>query len=105
MAKHVSAVWEYFDKLSRVDDNSRYMRCKHDGCVEELAGHLASNAKRHLLKVHAVDLYGTDEARRQAAKTSVEQLEDDVNTLRTQVSFLCRKQVSAITSISCRDPI
>lgn len=85
MPKLKSSVWEYFDRLHRAD-GSKYSKCNVEGCSVELSGHVASNAKRHLLTVHGIDVEATDRTQRLENPTVIEQLAKQLQELRGRVS-------------------
>lgn len=51
-AREQSHVWEYF--LRRERNDRKYSKCQL--CYAELSGHLAGNAKKHLLTRHGPSL-------------------------------------------------
>lgn len=51
-AHQQSHVWEYFLRFER--DDRKYSKCQL--CYTELSGHLAGNAKKHLLTRHGTSL-------------------------------------------------
>lgn len=78
-----SVVWAYCERLER--DGIKYTRCSAPGCGLKLAGHSASNVKRHLLKARGIDRYSADRARNLVNPTKLQRLRYELRELEENV--------------------
>lgn len=85
MGKHVSAVWMSFDRDYH-RDGSPYSKCLVRGCGVVLKYHAASNAKRHLLTAHKIDVHSVDARNRAANPSSTDALKREISDLCNLVS-------------------
>lgn len=85
MTAKTSLVWEYFERSTR--NGADYSRCKIDECGDELSGHRATNAKRHLQAVHNIDVDALDKERQLTNPTTTAALKAQLNDLRQTVGI------------------
>lgn len=88
MRKFRSAVWDYVIVEPR-ENGTQGMRCKWTvngrECGKRLATTRASNAKRHILDIHKIDLFCVDRERHKANPSIIDVLKQDIRQAQDEV--------------------